>query len=62
MRNFFATSTEMPENDNTPDPATAIDDPVLKICYAVLLVLFLVGINLQLRWIHRQRKRLLPMS
>ena len=34
---------------------SSIDDPILKMCYAVLLVLFLVGINLQLRWIYRQR-------
>lgn len=37
------------------DPVlTSIDDPVLKICYLVLLLLFLVGISFQLRWIHRQ--------
>ena len=33
---------------------TSIDDPLMKICYLVLLVLFLVGIGWQLRWIHRQ--------
>jgi uncharacterized membrane protein len=33
---------------------TSIEDPVLKLCYLVLLVLFLVGVSLQLRWIHRQ--------
>jgi len=33
---------------------TSIEDPVLKICYLVLLVLYLVGISLQMRWIHRQ--------
>ncbi len=33
---------------------TSIEDPVLKICYLVLLVLFLIGISLQLRWIQRQ--------
>ena len=32
---------------------STIDDPVLKICYLVLLILFLVGITLQMRWIHR---------
>jgi uncharacterized membrane protein len=31
----------------------SIDDPVLKICYLVLLVLFLIGITCQLRWIHK---------
>jgi uncharacterized membrane protein len=36
------------------DPVlTSIEDPTLKMCYLVLLVLFLVGISLQLRWIHR---------
>ncbi len=34
---------------------TSIDDPIMKMCYAVLLVLFLVGISAQLRWIYRQR-------
>ena len=38
------------------DPVvTSIDDPTLRMCYLVLLVLFLVGISLQLRWIYRQR-------
>ncbi len=37
------------------DPVlTSIEDPILKMCYLVLLVLFLVGISLQLRWIYRQ--------
>ena len=37
------------------DPVlTSIEDPMLKQCYLVLLVLFLVGISLQFRWIHRQ--------
>jgi len=37
------------------DPVlTSIEDPILKICYLVLLVIFLVGVSLQLRWIHRQ--------
>jgi uncharacterized membrane protein len=31
----------------------SIDDPVLKVCYGLLLLLFLTGITLQLRWIHR---------
>ena len=29
----------------------SFDDPLLRTCYLVLLVLFLVGITLQLRWI-----------
>ena len=38
------------------DPVlTSIEDPVLKMCYLVLLVLFLIGASLQLRWIHRQQ-------
>ena len=37
------------------DPVlTSIEDPILKMCYLGLLVLFLVGVSLQLRWIHRQ--------
>lgn len=37
------------------DPVlTSIDDPVLKICYLCLLVLFLVGVSLQMRWLYRQ--------
>ena len=37
------------------DPVlTSIEDPILKVCYLGLLALFLVGISLQLRWIHRQ--------
>ena len=37
------------------DPVlTSIEDPVLKMCYAVLLFLFLVGVSLQLRWVYRQ--------
>ncbi len=37
------------------DPVlTSIDDPILKMCYLGLLVLFLLGISLQLRWIRRQ--------
>jgi uncharacterized membrane protein len=31
---------------------TSIDDPILKTCFLGLFVLFLVGISLQLRWIH----------
>ena len=33
---------------------SSIDDPILKLCYLGLLVLFLVGVTLQLRWISRQ--------
>jgi uncharacterized membrane protein len=33
---------------------TSIEDPILKMCYLGLLTLFLVGVSLQLRWIHRQ--------
>ena len=37
------------------DPVlSSLEDPFLKMCYLVLLVLFLVGISLQLRWINRQ--------
>jgi len=35
---------------------STINDPVLKMCYLVLLVLFLIGITLQLRWIRRSEK------
>ena len=38
------------------DPVlTSIEDPILKMCYLALLVFFLVGVSLQLRWIHRQQ-------
>lgn len=33
---------------------TSIEDPLLKISYLGLLALFLTGVSLQLRWIHRQ--------
>lgn len=37
------------------DPVlTSIEDPVLKMLYLGLLVVFLVGASLQLRWVHRQ--------
>ena len=37
------------------DPVlTSIEDPILKLCYLGLLVLFLVGASFQLRWIYRQ--------
>lgn len=32
----------------------SIEDPILKMCYLVLLVVFLVGVTLQLRRIYRQ--------
>jgi hypothetical protein len=32
---------------------STIESPVLKVCYLVLLIIFLVGITLQLRWIRR---------
>jgi len=36
---------------------SSIEDPVLKMCYLGLLVLFLIGISLQLRWLGRQAIR-----
>ncbi|MGI9201791.1 MAG: hypothetical protein ACR2QL_12070 [Woeseiaceae bacterium] len=37
------------------DPVlTSIEDPVLKMCYLALLITYLVGITLQLRWIKQQ--------
>ena len=33
---------------------TSFEDPLLRMCYLVLLVLFLLGMSLQLRWIYRQ--------
>lgn len=37
------------------DPVlTSIDDPLLKMSYLGLLVVFLIGVSLQLRWIYRQ--------
>ena len=33
---------------------TEFEDPLLQNSYLALLVLFLIGITLQLRWIHRQ--------
>ena len=33
---------------------TSIEDPILKACYLVLLILFLIGASLQLRWIAKQ--------
>ena len=34
---------------------TSFDDPLLRNCYLAFVVLFLIGITLQLRWIHTQR-------
>lgn len=34
---------------------TSIEDPLLRNCYAILLLLFIAGMSLQLRWISRQR-------
>jgi uncharacterized membrane protein len=36
---------------------TSIEDPVLKACYLALLLAFLIGVSLQLRWIRRQPVR-----
>ncbi len=33
----------------------SLEDPVLKMCYLALLILFIVGVTLQLRWIQRQQ-------
>ena len=33
---------------------TSIEDPIMKMSYLALLALFLIGVSLQLRWIHRQ--------
>ena len=33
---------------------SSIDDPLLKMSYLGLLAVFLVGVSLQLRWIHRR--------
>lgn len=39
------------------DPVlTSIKDPILRMCYLMLLVVFLIGVSLQWRWIHRQSK------
>ncbi len=34
---------------------TSIEDPILKMCYLGLLIAFLIGVSLQLRWIHKQQ-------
>lgn len=33
---------------------SSFEDPILRTCFAILLVLFLVGVSFQFRWIHRQ--------
>ena len=33
----------------------SIEDPILKMSYLVLLVLFIIGISFQFRWIYRQQ-------
>lgn len=33
---------------------TSIEDPILKMCFLGLFVIFLVGVSLQLVWIYRQ--------
>jgi uncharacterized membrane protein len=33
---------------------TSIEDPLLRMCYLALLVIFVIGVSLQLRWIRRQ--------
>ena len=39
------------------DPVvTSIDDPLLRSAYLVLLLLFLIGASLQLRWLYRQQR------
>lgn len=41
------------------DPmVTSLEDPLLRTCYIVLLVLFVIGIVLQMRWIRRTEHRL----
>ena len=40
----------------TSDPILdSIEDPILRMCYLALLVAFLIGVSIQLRWIHRQQ-------
>ena len=34
---------------------TSIEDPILRMCYLALLILFVIGVSLQLRWIRKQR-------
>ena len=37
------------------DPVlTSIEDPILRMCYLALLILFVAGVTVQLRWIYRQ--------
>ncbi len=38
------------------DPVvTSLDDPLLRSAHLTLLILFLVGVSLQLRWVHKQQ-------
>ena len=38
------------------DPVvTSLEDPLLRSAYLALLILFIVGVSLQLRWVYRQR-------
>ena len=39
---------------------TSLEDPLLRGCYLALLVAFLLGLGLQLRWISRQRADPVP--
>jgi len=34
---------------------TSIEDPLLRMCYLALLLAYLAGVSLQLRWIHRNK-------
>lgn len=34
---------------------TSFEDPLLRSAYLILLILFLIGVSLQLRWVYRQR-------
>ena len=37
------------------DPViSSLEDPILRTCYLVLAITYLIGITLQLRWIHKQ--------
>ena len=34
---------------------SSLEDPILKKCFLALLIMYLVGVGLQLAWIHRQQ-------
>ncbi|MDJ0710951.1 MAG: hypothetical protein QNJ14_11190 [Woeseiaceae bacterium] len=34
---------------------TSLEDPLLRSAYLALLILFVVGVSLQLRWVHQQQ-------